>query len=318
MQVLITDAPWDDTSIERDALATIGADVVLAEDDDEQSLVDLARESDGIATCWAEVTAAVIEACEDCRIVARMGIGLDNIDIDAATAQGIPVTNVPDYCVEEVADHALALILAQSRHVGFFHLRTKRGDYDLQTAGSMRRLNTQTLGVVGLGRTAQVLACKAVAIGLTVIAHNRSGDDHGTGVEMVSFEELLERSNFISIHAPLTDETEHLFDAQAFEQMKPSAYLVNTSRGGLVDEAALWQALQTDQLAGAALDVFDPEPPDLSQALFADERVIVTPHAAFVSEEAIIDLRERVARQLVEALSGRRPNHVINPNIYDD
>jgi len=269
-RVLITDRPWSQSDIERTILEPIGCEVIEAPDGDEATLIALAADVDAIATCWADVTANVINAAEQCRLIARLGIGLDNIDIPAATAKGIPVTNVPDYCVSEVADHALGLLLACARNIAFFHLRTKRGEYDLAAAPRMRRLSEQTLGLVGFGRIARDLRTKAMALGLDVIAHTKSSNDYGTGCEMVSFEELLTRSDFVSLHAPLTEETGHLMDVMAFSRMQPHACLINTSRGGLIDEQALWTALRLERLAMAALDVFEPEPPDLSRPLFQD------------------------------------------------
>ncbi len=315
-RVLITDHPWSDCHVEERLLAPAGGEIVDAPTGDEQTLARLAGDVDAIATCWEEVTPAVIAAANRCRLIARMGIGLDNIDIPAATGRGILVTNIPDYCVEEVADHALALMLALARDVTFFHTRTKRGEYDLRAAPPMRRLSTQTLGLVGFGRTAQALRSRALALGMNVIAHTPSGNDYDTGCPMVSLEELLADADFVSLHAPLSDETRHLMDAWAFAQMKPTACLINTSRGGLVDHAALWDALQEERLQGVALDVFEPEPPDLSRPLFQDERVIVTPHAAFVSQEALLELRERVARQVLDVMAGRRPENIVNPQVW--
>ena len=315
-RVLFTDLPWGDAEIERAALSKVGADVVEAPNGEEATLVELARDATAIATCWAQVTARVIQSAPRCRLVARMGIGLDNIAIPAATQRGIPVTNVPDYCVEEVAEHALALLLALARNVAFFHLRTKHGEYDLQAAPPMRRLSTQTLGLFGLGRTGQAVARKARGLGLNVVAHTASGNDYGAGCEMVSFDELLARSDYLSLHAPLTDQTRHLLNDAAFARMKPSACLINTSRGALVDEQALYRALQSGRLAGAGLDVFEREPADLALPLYRDERVIVTPHAAFVSVESLIELRHRVCEQIAAALAGRRPHNVVNPDIY--
>ena len=256
---------------------------------------------------------AVIEVLpERCKIVARMGIGLDNIDIPEATARDILVTNVPDYCIEEVADHAMGLLLALTRNIGFFHRRTKLGEYDLAAGPPMQRLSTLTCGLLGLGRIGRMFAERAAAFGMRVIAHTSSGNNYGLDCEMVSFEELLARSDVLSLHAPLTNATRHIMSANAFAKMKPTAHLINTSRGGLIDEEALRVALETGRLAGAGLDVFSPEPPDLSQGLFKNERVIVTPHAAFVSEEALVDLRTRVARQIAAALSGEQPENIVN------
>jgi D-3-phosphoglycerate dehydrogenase len=315
-RVLFTDLPWGDAGIERAALARIGAEVIEAPDGDEGTLMALARDAAAIATCWAQVTPRVIESAPHCRLVARMGIGLDNIAIPTATRRGIPVTNVPDYCVEEVAEHALALLLALARNVAFFHLRTKGGEYSLQAASLMRRLSTQTLGLFGLGRIGQAVARRACALGLIVIAHTASRRDHVPGCELVSFDELLARSDYLSLHAPLTDRTRHVLNDAAFARMKSTACVINTSRGALVDEQALHRALQSGRLAGAGLDVFEHEPADLSQPLYRDERVIVTPHAAFVSVESLVELRSRVCEQIAAVLAGQRPHNVVNPEIY--
>ena len=212
--------------------------------------------------------------------------------------------------------HALALLLACARKIGFFHSEIKRGKYDLQAAGPMHRLSQQTLGLIGFGRIAQALLPKARALGLRVVAHSPSGNDHGLGVPMVSLDELFETSDFISLHCPLNDKTRHLISSDALARIKPSAYIINTSRGGLIDSGALWDALQQSRIAGAGLDVFEQEPPDLSDPLLADPRVIASPHAAFVSVESLHDLRMRSAHQILAALQGERPVNVVNPQIY--
>lgn len=310
--LLITDRPWDDSDIERSILEPHGIQIVEAPAHDEATLARLAVNADAIATCWAKVTEPVLAAATNCRHVARMGIGLDNIDIAAATRLGIVVTNVPDYCVEEVAEHALAALLAMERNIAWFHFRTKRGEYDLAAGPEMRRLSERTLGLFGLGRIGQSLYHKANALGIQVIAHTASGNARGLPIEMVSWETLLERSDILSLHAPLTDETRHVLNGSAFAKMKPGMRLINTSRGGLIDEAALWSAIQKGQVAAAALDVFETEPPDLSRPLFQDERVIVTPHAAFSSRESVRDVRTRYARQVLAVLSGETPENVVN------
>jgi D-3-phosphoglycerate dehydrogenase / 2-oxoglutarate reductase len=315
-RILLTDRAWPDTNIEREILATVGGELMEAADTSEAVLCALAAEADAIAANWAPVTSAVVRSARNCRVISRTGIGLDNIAVATATELKIPVTNVPDYCVGEVADHALALVLACARNIAFFHLHTKRGEYRLQEAPPMPRLKGKILGLIGLGHIGRNLAGKARALGLQTIAHTASGRDHGTGCPMVALDELLAQSDFVSLHAPLVPATRHLLGLQQFEKMKRSAYLVNTARGGLVDHAALAAALERKLIAGAGLDVFEPEPPDLSGALYRDERVIVTPHAGFVSQESLCELRTRVARQIVEALSGRRPECVVNPEVY--
>ncbi len=314
-RVLLTDRPWPDDRIERGILSAAGIELIEAPAGDEATLSKLAADCQAIMTCWAKVTQNVIAASPECRHVARLGIGLDNIDVAYATSRGIVVTNIPDYCIEEVVDHALALMLGLARNVAFHYLRTKRGVYDLRSGQPLRRIAGQTLGLFGFGRTGQLLARKAQGLGLKVISHSARGNNQGTGIEMVSREELFQRSDFLSLHAPLTPQTKQAINAESIRLMKPHVVIVNTSRGGLIDHAALWAALQENRLGGVGLDVFDPEPPNLADPLFSDERVIATPHIAFVSEESLINLRERTARQVVDTLQGRTPENVINRQV---
>ncbi len=307
-----TDWPWPDIEIERAILAEAGCSIDVSPDNAEATLAAHVGDADVILTCWAPVTARVIDAAPNCRHICRTGIGLDNIDVAHATKKGVLVTNVPDYCIEEVAEHALALIFALGRKIADGHLATKRGEYSLVDSLPIERIGGKTLGVIGLGRTGTLLANKARAVGMRVIGTNRSRQTP-EGVEWVSFDELLKQSDYVSLNCPLTDETRHLMNARTLRQMKPSAFLVNTSRGGLLDHPALADALEAGALAGAALDVQDREPPDLSQAPYNDPRVIVTPHTAFVSTEATTELRTRVARQAVDFVEGRTPEQVVNP-----
>jgi D-3-phosphoglycerate dehydrogenase len=286
----------------------------VSPDNTEATLAAHVGDADVILTCWAPVTARVIDAATNCRHICRTGIGLDNIDVAHATKRGVLVTNVPDYCIEEVAEHALALVFALGRKIADGHLATKRGEYSLVASLPIERIGGKTLGVIGLGRTGTLLAKKARAIGMRVIGTNRSRQTP-EGVEWVSFDDLLAQSDYVSLNCPLTDDTRHLMNADTLRQMKPSAFLVNTSRGGLVDHPALADALEAGALAGAALDVQDREPPDLSQGPYNDPRVIVTPHTAFVSTEATTELRTRVARQAVDFLAGRTPEQIVNPAV---
>lgn len=311
-KVLITDYAWADLEIERSILREIDAELVNPAGDDEDSLTEAAQGVDAIMTNWARVTRRVIAEAPDCRIVARLGIGLDNIDVPYATEHDILVTNVPDYCLIEVAEHALALLLALSRKVGFYHHETKSGRYDLQAGPTLRRIEGQTLGIVGLGNIGRRLATKALGLGLDVIAASRSRQDPVDGVTFVDFDELMRASDYVSLHVPAVPETRHLIGGPQLALMKPSAYLINTARGAVVDHHALSEALEAGQIAGAALDVQDPEPPDLSQPPYNDPRVIVTPHAAFVSVESLENLRSRAARQVAAALTGGEPEHVVN------
>jgi len=323
--VLVADYAWADLEIERAILADVAAKLIVAEDPAPAQLARLAQKHrvDAIMTTWAEIPREVICASDQCRHVARFGIGLNNIDVACCTERDIIVTNVPDYCLTEVAEHTLALILSLARNVAQYHLQTKQGRYDLQSLRAPRRIAGQTLGIVGLGNIGRVVAEKAAAFGFHVIAshnphRNRPPSDIDS-IARVPLDELLSRSDFVSLHLPLCDATHHIIGTRELAMMKNTAYLINTARGGLVDHEALARALSVEesggQIAGAALDVQDPEPPDLKIPPFNDLRVIVTPHSAFVSTEAVEDLRRRTAQQVAAKLSGGVPPNVVNPNV---
>lgn len=312
---MLTDYAWRDLDIERSVLVAGDAELVVAPSGDEKTLAGLAADCDAIMTNWAKVPQAVIAACPRCQIVARLGIGLDNIDVAYATSRGIAVTNCPDYCLVEVAEHALALLLALSRKVAYYHHATKSGVYDLQAGPTLRRIEGQTLGIVGLGNIGVKLAEKARGLGMRMLATSRSRLRAVDGVRFVELEELLAESDYASLHVPATAETRNLIGAAELSRMKPTAYLINTARGAIVDHAALAEALASGKLAGAALDVQDVEPPDLSQPPYNDPRVIVTPHAAFVSVESLENLRRRVSQQVVDRLADRTPENVVNPSV---
>ena len=314
-RVLLTDYAWPDVAIEREVLAAVNAELVVAPQQDVETLTKLATNADAIMTCWASTTAAVIGAAERCQIVARMGIGLDNIDVDYCTGQRIPVTNVPDYCVVEVAEHALALLFALARNVAFYDRETRSGRYDLRAGPLPRRVAGQTLGIVGLGNIGSCLANKAAALGMRVMATRRTPKAGPDGVALVGLAELLAESDFVSLHLPLHEQTRHFISTDELERMKPTAFLINTARGALVDHVALSTALDAGKLAGAALDVQDPEPPDLSQPPFNDPRVLVTPHSAFLSAKSLTELRQRSATQVATRLMGGRPENIVNPDV---
>ena len=317
-QVLVTDYAWKDLDIEQEILAGVDAKLIVAETGEEDELLKLAPAADGICTTWKPVTKKVIERADRCVCICRYGIGLDNIDVSIATKIGIVVTNVPAYCIEEVSDHALALLLAWARKVVVYDRAMQKGQYDLSLGVPMFRIKGKTLGLAGFGKIGRALGRKARALGLETIGF----DPYLTPEQMqqeqvrsVSFQELLEQSDFISIHAPLTPETEKLFDAAAFEQMKATAFLINTSRGPVVDTEALRHALDQGQIAGAALDVLPQEPPSPKDPICAHPGILITPHAAFNSEESLVDLRSTVAHQMAAVLRKKRPDAVVNPEV---
>lgn len=311
-RVLLTDYAWPDLEIERATLAGVAAELVVAHATDAATLAELATDVDAIMTTWARVSKEVLTAAKKCRIVARLGIGLDNIDVEFATRQGMLVTNVPDYCLGEVAEHALALIMSLGRKVAFYHQATKTGRYELAAGAQLRRLVGQTVGIVGFGNIGRTLAAKAVALGFRVLAFSRRPETIASPVEFAPLETLLAQSDYVSLHLPSNAETKHIIGRAELGRMKPTAYLINTARGALVDEQSLAEALAANRLAGAALDVQQAEPPDLSQPPFSDPRVIITPHAAFYSLESVSELRRRAARQVADALLGNTPENVVN------
>ncbi|QDT71940.1 C-terminal binding protein [Lacipirellula limnantheis] len=313
-RALYTDYPWADVEIERRTLAEVDCELIVSPDNKEETLIKLAPGIDVILTCWAPVTARVINAADRCRHVARTGIGLDNIDVARATERGMIVTNVPDYCINEVAEHTLGLIYALGRGIAGYHLATKNGQYDLVAGLPAERISGKTLGIIGLGQIGKILARLARGVGMRVVGTNRSKTPCD-GVDWLPLDELLARSDFVSVQAPLTPETKHLINRETLRLMKPTAYLINTARGGLVDHAALAEALDQGVIAGAALDVQTPEPPDLSQPPYDDRRVIVTPHVAFYSSQATEELRTRVGRQAVDFLCGRCPENIVNTKV---
>jgi len=313
-QALYTDYPWANPSVEQSILDEVDCRIIDSPDNRVETLERLAPGVDVIITCWAPVTKQVIDAADKCRYIARTGIGLDNIDVEHATSKGILVTNVPDYCIQEVAEHTLALIFALGRNVADYHLATKEGEYDLRAGLPVERIGGKTLGVIGLGRIGRRLAELAAALGMNVLGTNRS-QQALDGVAWRPLDELLAESDYVSLQVPLTEETANLINDRTLSLMKPSAYVVNTSRGGLVDHDALSRALSANKIAGAALDVQSPEPPDLASAPYCDPRVIVTPHAAFCSSDSTLELRTRVSRQVATFLAGARPDNVVNPTV---
>ena len=310
-KVLVTDYAWPDLAIEKQILAEVDAEIIQPASQSEADIVAAAKDAHAILTNWATVSRAAMENAAECRIVCRLGIGLDNIDVAAATDLGMRVTNVPDYCLVEVAEHTLAMILSLARNLHKYHLQTKNGQYDLQAGQPLLRIQGKTLGLLGLGNTGLAVASRAAALGMKVLATRRSSDPV-ENVTIVPLEQMLAESDYVSLHAPLTDETKHIINAQTLAHMKPTASIINTARGGLIDHAALTTALQSGKLAGAALDVHEPEPAPLDQAPWNLENVLVTPHAAFYAPESIENLRVRTAKQAAAQLTGGTPENIVN------
>jgi D-3-phosphoglycerate dehydrogenase / 2-oxoglutarate reductase len=320
-RVLVTDYAWPSLDIEREVLAEVHADLVVPTGDRPEELVDLARDVDAVLTNWKRVPPAALDSAPRCIAVSRYGIGVDNIPVDHATELGIVVTNVPDFCVDEVSDHTMALVLACSRRIVPLVRATSGGIWDVKSgAQGMQRLRGQTLGLVGYGRLARAVAAKAVPFGLTVLAYSPriASHDLGPGVTKTeSLEDLLREADYVSLHAPATPASRGMIGEAALRLMKPTAYLINTARGALLDEEAVSRAVREHWIAGAALDVLTTEPPSQDHPLLGVPDIIVTPHAAFYSEQAIADVQRRAASNVVSVLSGQLPPSVVNPAVLD-
>lgn len=304
-RILICDHPWPDLRIEREILSGAGLEAVEAPDPSEATLASLAADVRGIVTCFARVTARVIAAPADLAIVARFGTGVDMIDLDAARGRGAVVTNVPEYCTDEVAEHALALLLALVRGVVRLDGQVRAGRWSADP-GPLGRIVGSTVGVVGFGKTGRALARRLSALGAEVLVHARRRDDEAAGVRHVGLDELLASCDAISLHLPLTDETAGLVDEAFLRKMRPGAVLVNTARGGLVDSAALAAALRSGHLGGAAVDVLPAEPP-ADEPLLDAPNLVVTPHVAYISEASVATLRRLACEDVVRVVAEGRP-----------
>ena len=293
--------------------------------DDE--FIALARDADAVITVGSirPVPRKIIEGLAKCRLVSNTQIGYDSIDIAAASESGILVTNVPDYCTEEVSDHAMALILACARRIVQLDSLAKRGQWGLSAEGieiqtkiwpKMPRLKGMTVGLFGFGRVSRMLTPKLKGFQFRIIAYDPFVKPETTrpmGVELVDWSTLLRESDYISIHAGLTPETKKIFSTEALNQMKPTAVLVNTARGGFIDEAALHKALKDGKIGMAALDVMDPEPPNPKNSLFSLDNVIITAHSAFFSPAAEAERWHRPVEEVARVMRGEWPKSLVNP-----
>ncbi len=319
--VLVTDYAWENLEPEREILSKVGADLVIAPSGQEEKLVELAKEVDGILTCWSNVTAEVINVAKRCKVIGRYGIGVDNIAVEEATRAGIIVTNVPSYCVEEVSDHAMALLLSCARKISFYDRAIKKGRWDLQAGNKMFRLRGGILGLIGFGKIARAVVPKAKVFGLHVIVFDPyvcEKDVRKYGVVLTSFDKLLSSADFISVHVPLTKSTHKLLGEEAFRKMKNTAYVINTSRGGVIDTEALARAVRENWIGGAGLDVLSKEPPDINDALLSQENIVLTPHTAFCSVESLLDLQRTAANQVACVLRGEKPKYIVNLEVLDN
>jgi D-3-phosphoglycerate dehydrogenase len=313
-KVVLTDYVWESLDVEKNTLAGL-ADLVPLQTKKPEEFIAEAADCDALLNTYAgPITAEVMAKMPKCKIIARYGIGVDTIDLDAATAAGIIVTNNPTYCVEEVADHAMALLMTCARKVAFYDRQVRAGVWAVPPGKPMFRLAACTLGLVGYGNISRQVAVRAAAFGMRVVFADpfvKQGqfDTPGTKVEL---DQLYRESDFISLHAPLMPQTRQMMNDAVFAQMKPTAFVINCGRGPLIDTDALVRALDAKKIAGCGLDTTDPEPLPNPHPLRNRDNVILNPHAAWYSEQAMVGLQAGAPSEVRRALSGEWPINVVN------
>jgi len=313
-RVVIAGATFPDSSAAIEVLETINADVLDATSLPTEETIALLPEANALITDYFPVDATMIDTLGRCRIISRLGVGVDKIDVEAATRAGIAVAYVPDYCRGELADHALALMLSLARRIVVYDRAARDGSWDYNLP-NVTRLAGRTLGLVGFGAIARAVAERARPIGLRILVSDPYVPDAqlvGAGVEPSDLPRLLDSSDIVSLHAPLTPETTKLIGAEQLAAMKETAILINTARGGLIDEVSLADALKSGSIAGAGLDVLSPEPPAPDNPLLTLENVVVTPHAGHYSLESVLQVQRDGASEVVRALTGKPLLHPVN------
>jgi D-3-phosphoglycerate dehydrogenase len=314
-RVVITDCDQGSIEEEKDEFGKIGAELILAQVQKEEDLIRACREADGLLNQYALLTRRVLENLPKCKVVSRYGVGVDSVDLRAATDLGIIVANVPDYCMDEVSSQTISMILTLIRKTAFFDQKVKSGQWDFRLGIPIYRIHGKTLGLIGSGRIGLEVAKKISAFGVKVIAFDPYLQKAGEGIELTDFDTVLKKSDFISIHCPLNESTRHLIGEKEFQKMAKKPILVNTSRGPIVDEKALIQALAEGRVSGAALDVLEKEPPDPQSPLLKMENVILSPHVSFYSVESISELKRRTAENVSSVLLGKWPKSVVNREV---
>lgn len=321
-RVVMTDHTFESLDIERSVLADVDGGVELVDGNNHQGpLRDLVADADALIVMYEEITAEIMDAMADCRIVSRTGIGVDNVDIEAATERGIMVTNVPDYCIDEVSSHTMALLLALQRNVVLYDRRTDAGDWDVAAGPAMHRTSDRTLGLVAFGKTAQEVGRKAAAFGMDVLAWDPYLDDdeiaEAGATPVDDLDDMLTRSDALSVHTPLNEETRGMIGSDEFELLQDDAVVLNVARGGIIDEEALAAALDAGEIAGAGIDVLTEEPPASDHPLVGRDDVVLTPHAAWNSVESMEELRRKAAGNVRAALSDEEPTYLVNDDVLD-
>lgn len=319
-KVYVTDYEYASLDEEKEELAKYGIELIAKQCKTEDDVIRECKDADGLLDQYAPIGRKVIEALPNLKVVARYGVGFNTVDLSAATEHGVCVINVPDYCQDEVSNQAFALMMACMRKITVLNDQVQSGKWDYKVAKPIHRMMGQTLGLLGFGRIPKVLAKKAAAFGLNLVAYDpflKQEDVKGYNVTLMSLEEVLKTSDIISLHMPLFKETEKIIDAKAFDLMKSTAIIINTSRGPLIDEEALYDAIKYGKIAGAGLDVTSIEPLPADSKLRGLKNVIITPHAAWYSEEAEKELKTKAAHGAGEIISGYDMPTIVNPAVRE-
>lgn len=311
----------DDSDVEREVLEPCGAKINLISNENVEEFYKAAEKADALIIADRKIDVNLINSMENCKIIARQGVGFETIDLDISKEKGIAVTNVPDYCVDEVSDFAMSLILSSLRYIPQYDRHVKSGTWDIESimtinrAPEMRRLSTRVLGVVGLGKIARQVVKKAKAFGIKIISYDPFIDKDVVkelGVELVELDYLIKNSDIITLHSPLTEENKYMFNLETFKSMKDTAFIINTSRGPLIKEEDLYIALKNRYIAGAAIDVMEIEPPAKDNPLLTLDNIIITPHAAFFTKDSYEELRRKAAEEVKRVLEGKEPKNRVN------
>lgn len=314
-KVVITDCDHGSIEEEKQEFGRIGAELMLAQVKEEEDLIRTCKDADGLINQYAVLTRRVLERLPNCKVVSRYGVGVDPVDLKAATDLRIIVANVPDYCMDEVSNQTISMILTLIRKTAFFDQKVKSGQWDFHSGIPIYRTRGKTLGLVGCGKIGLEVARKISNFGVKVISFDPYLQKAPDGIELTDLDTLLKESDFISIHCPLNDSTRHLIGQREFGKMEKKPILINTSRGPIIDENALIQALIKGQISGAGLDVLEKEPPDSKNPMLKMENVVLSPHVGFYSVESISELKRRTAENVSDVLLGKWPKSVVNREV---
>jgi len=320
-KVLITDHEMINLECERGVLEKIDAQLIDSQCKTEQDVIEKAQGVDGLLVDYAPIGESVFKALPRLKVVARYGVGYDKVDVRAANQYGVCVVNVQNYCTEEVSDHALALLMASIRKIVLFDNWVKKRNWNYNFSKPIYRIKNKNMGIIGFGNISRRLVEKLQPFKMNILVYDpfvHPGLAKDFGVTFTSLDQLVTESDYISIHAPLNKDTRHLIGTKELNLMKDSVFIVNTSRGGLIDEKALIDALRNKKIAGAALDVFDQEPINQDNPLLSMENVILSPHVGWYSEESQIDLQTKAAQGVADVLIGKKPQYLVNPEVWKE